>query len=186
MAIKKPGQVDTQINKPKGDQRVSDRIKQRLDHHIKAEFDASQIYRAMGSWCEFNGYFNAAKYFNNHAEEELTHMSKVKKYSLERNCLPVTPNVSKPEMNFADLVDVVNKAYGHEKLVTSLYEEFAKMAIEESDFTTFGFIQWFLREQIEEESSFKSMLDKVEMMKKEGMGMLEIEGEISSNSLIEG
>lgn len=178
MAIKKPNQIDTQVKD--NNQRVSDEIKQRLDYQIKVEFDSSQIYRAMASWCEYKGYFNAAKFYNNHAEEELSHMKKVTKYAIDRNCLPLTPEIKKPDSNFVDLIDTIKNSYEHEKFISSTYEEFAQISVDNHDYTTFGFIQWFLKEQIEEESTFKNILDKIEMMKKEGIGMLEIENEISS------
>ena len=181
--IKKPvgGGKSTTVNDQK---RISDAVKKRLDFHINAEMEASQIYRAMGTWCEYNGMFKAAKYFQNHAEEELGHMKRVQKYLLDRSCLPATPEVKKVSVDFEDLVDVVRKAYEHEVKVSMMYEESAQLAITTPCHTTYVFLQWFLKEQIEEESSFKNLLDKVDMMKKEGVGMLEIEDAISGTSLI--
>lgn len=183
--IKKPGSQSDSSSEYDGNARVSKKIKERLDYHIKAEAEASQIYRAMAQWCDFNGYFKAARFMDRHAEEEMSHMKRVMEYALDRNCLPTTPAMVKPASEFEDLVDVIRKAYKHEKFITDLYQEFAKICVNEGDFVTFTWLQWYLKEQVEEERLFSNMLDKIEMMKKEGVGMLEIEGEIGGSSLVD-
>jgi ferritin len=184
MAIKKPGDNQSTSDTYDSKSRVSKKIKERLDYQIKVEVEASQIYRAMAQWCDFKGYHNAASYLSRHAEEEMQHMKKVQSYMQDRNCMPTTPSMIKPASEFTDLVDVIKKAYEHEKFVSDTYQEFAKIACMEGDYITHAWMQWFLKEQIEEERKFSNILDKIEMMKKEGVGMLEIESEISNGDLV--
>jgi ferritin len=177
--IKKPGEVNaSSTTSKKGEKRLSDILMNRINFHIAAEFEASQIYRAMASWCEYKGLFGTAKFMNRHVEEELDHMKKLRQYALDRNCLPDTPAVKQQSSDFKDLVDVLKKSYEHEMYVTSIYEEFATMALKEPCHTTYQFIQWYLKEQVEEEALFKNLLDKVEMMTEQGVGILEIDEEI--------
>lgn len=177
--IRKPGSSDS-VTSYNGDKRISDGVLKKLNFQISIELEASQLYRAMASWCEFKGYFSTAKFLNRHAEEELTHMKRIQKYLLDRNCMPLTPSISQQPTNFSGLLDVIKKAYEHEKYVSSTYESLAETVLSEKDHTTYAFSQWFLKEQVEEEALLKKILDKVEMMNREGVGILEIDEQVGN------
>lgn len=177
--IKKPGSIDVTPTYS-GDKRISDVVSKKLNFQIAVELEAAQLYRAIASWCEFKGFFSTAKFMNKHAEEELNHMKRVQKYLLDRNCMPITPSISQQPSNFAGLLDVVKKGYEHEKYVSSTYEDLAESVLNAKDHTTYTFTQWFLKEQVEEEALFKKIVDKIEMMNREGVGILEIDEQIGS------
>lgn len=176
--LKKPGIVETVSPAPEN-MRVSDAIANRLNFQIATEFEASQVYRAMATWCEYKGLESTAKFMHRHADEEIGHMNRVKKYAIDRNCLPVTPAVKEQQKEFKDLVDILNKSYAHEIKVTKTYEDFAKLAVQENDYTTFTWIQWYLREQVEEENIFKTKLDRIKSMAEQGLGTMELDEEMS-------
>lgn len=162
MAIIKPG------SSPAGgtsDKRLSDKTIQLLQAQIKVEAEAAQIYYAMSEWCENTGYFGTGRLLSNHSDEERGHMSKVYKYLSDRDVLPVTPEIPAPKKQiFLGLPEVMKAAYEHEKLVTSTYNNLACVCMEEKDFMTFNFALGFLKEQMEEESKFKSMIDEINTM----------------------
>lgn len=177
--IRKPNSSDSNTSY-KGDKRISDNVLKKLNFQIFIEMEASQLYRSMASWCEFKGYFSAAGFLNNQAQEELTHLKKIQKYLLDRNCMPATPAVSQQPTNFSGLLDVIKKAYNHEKYVSSTYEALAENVLLEKDHTTYTFVQWFLKEQVEEEALFNKIIDKIDMMNRDGVGILEIDEQIGN------
>src|SRR3972149_5166936 len=71
-----------------------------LNKHVQAEAYSSQIYLAMASWLEDKGYIGGAKLFRKYSEEELTHMHKIYQYLLDRDFLPVTPVIDKPQNEY--------------------------------------------------------------------------------------
>jgi ferritin len=178
--IKKPGNVNTTISvdTKSVEKRVSPAIENKLNKQIEIEFGASQLYRAAAVWCDYNGLFNLSKFLDKHAGEEMGHMDKVKEYLLDRNCLPVIPAVPQPITQFTDILDVIRKAYEHEKFVTSTYVSLADDTISSKDFVTFTFIQWYLKEQIEEEVIFANLIDRIEYMTKHGLGQIEIDSDL--------
>lgn len=145
--------------------RVPEKVYKMLNDQIKIELEASQIYYAMGEWCEENGYFGGARLFKEHSDEERGHMSKVYKYIQDREGEAITPDVEAPvKQKFVDLKEAIEVAYDHEKYVTDTYNDLAKLSMLESDFATFQFALGFLKEQVEEESKFKNMLDEIGIM----------------------
>lgn len=157
--------------------RLKEPIKKFLNTLIKAELIASQLYRAMAAWCEYTGYDGAAKFYYEQYKEEREHMDKVYKYILDRDCLPITPPCPPSPDNFDSVLDVVQRAYEHEVMVTETYNELAGLCHKENDFVTLQLVNEFLSEQVEEEASQMRFLDRIEAMTKDGAGMILIDKE---------
>lgn len=157
--------------------RLKEPIKKFLQTLIKAELIASQLYRSMAAWCEFVGYDGAATFYYNQYKEEREHMDKVYKYLLDRDCMPITPPCPPSPDNYDSVLDVVQRAYEHEVMVTETYNELAQLCHKEGDFVTLQFANDFLSEQIEEEASQMRFLDRIEAMTNDGAGMILIDHE---------
>lgn len=162
--VKKPSIVASK----KYDKRVSDKMSDMLNMQIEVELEAAQIYKAMASWAEINGYFGTAKFMQDHYKEELDHMDKMYQYILDRNCLAITPEIKQPKLEFSSLYELIKEAYKHEKYVTSTYNEVSMLALKENDYVTFHFIGWYLEEQIEEEMLFSRVLDQYDVLAQSG------------------
>lgn len=157
---------------------LSVKIESLINDLIAAEFNASQLYKAMATWCEYSGYKGFACYFNKHTAEERAHMDKLYVYSLDRQCNPVTPAVKAQPTSFSDLKDVLTKALSHEELIESTYKNAIKIAMAESDMTTFNLFLWYLNEQIEEISKFSYFLDRLEVIGYDKKGMFFLDAEL--------
>ena len=140
-----------------------------LNKHIEAEAYSSQIYLAMSMWCEDNGYTGGAKLFKKYSEEELTHMNKLYQYILDRDYCPITPALEKPANEYSDILDVIETAYKHEIEVSDSYHVTADIAMKERCHTTYAFIHWFIKEQIEEEAKFANLIYKYNILMKTGL-----------------
>jgi len=140
-----------------------------LNDHIQAEVYSSQIYLAMATWCEDNGYFGGAKLFRKYSEEELTHMHKLYQFLLDRDCMPMTPIIDKPQNEYSDILDVIETSYKHEIEVSDSYHVTGDLALKEGCHTTYAFIHWFIKEQIEEEAKFANLILKYNILMKSGV-----------------
>jgi ferritin len=140
-----------------------------LNKHIQAEAYSSQIYLAMATWCEDNGYEGGTKRFKKYAEEELIHMKKLYQFLLDRDFLPVTPTIPQPKNDYKDILEVIETAYKHEIDISNSYHTTAALALKENCYTTFAFVQWFILEQIEEEAKFNTLIDKYNILMKSGI-----------------
>ncbi|WP_319380658.1 ferritin [Thiomicrorhabdus sp.] len=143
---------------------LNEEIKGLLNKQVNAEFFASNIYLQMCAWAEGQGLDGAAAFFRNHSLEERGHMDKIFNYMAECGAAITIEGIPQPPNEFANLMDVLNAAYEHEKKVTAMIKKIAKASFDCEDYTTFNFIEWFIAEQHEEEVLFSKVLSKAEML----------------------
>lgn len=170
--------IEKAFSKPKKTY-LSDKIKSLIDDLISVELNASQLYKAASTWCEYVGYTGTASWLNKHVEEERGHMNKLYEYSLDRQCNPLTPAIKSQPCCFASLKDVLEQGLKHEEFVESKYKAAVKMALSESDITTFTLMQSYLNEQVEEIKLFAGFLDRLEIIGNDKRGQFILDQEIS-------
>lgn len=147
------------------DKLISDALESAVNERIKIEMDSAQIYKAMGSWCRYNGYNNVAKFFFEHADEELTHAQKVINYLDDKNCMAQIPAVAQPNIGgYKDIRALFEISFKHETTVTKSYNDLATMALKETDHEVYAFAQSMLVEQREEMSLYDDYLDKLDLL----------------------
>lgn len=129
-----------------------------LNSQIANELQSSQVYRGMACYLDNCGWTNASKYFMKSSDEELDHMRKVYNYLFDKNCKAIVPCCKDVQQEFTDIRDVLTKSLEHEIVITSNWENIAKLACDSNDKTTMFFSQWFVNEQIEDESKFRELL----------------------------
>ena len=133
-----------------------------LAEHVGREFAASQQYIAIAVYYDSETLPHLAAHFYRQAVEERNHAMMMVQYLLDAN-LPVTvPGVEAPQTEFSDAVSPVALALEQEKRVTEQISELAALAREEGDLVGEQFLQWFLKEQLEEVSSMTALLATVE------------------------
>lgn len=143
--------------------RLSDIVLEKLNEQIGNELMSAQIYFGKACWSDDKGWRGASQYFFKSANEEISHMNKIYNYIFERNCLAKVPVVSVVKQDFLDMREVLELALDHEIAVTAMWNDISEIAKEEGDNTTYAFAQWFLNEQVEEESKFRDLLFKLNL-----------------------
>jgi ferritin len=136
-----------------------------LNDQMNYEFYSSHVYLAMASYCESKDYNGFAKFFMKHAEEERAHGMKIYKYLQDRGERPMITGFESPNNDFESLLDACQQALEHEKLITSRFYNLSDIADSEKEYTTISFLEWFLHEQVEEESLFETVIQKLQRIK---------------------
>jgi len=142
---------------------INKRVEAAVNEQIKREEHSSRLYLAMASWCEVNGFPGAAAFLYAQAEEERMHMLKFVHYLNDRNGHSLMSALEMPAPEYKSLQDVFEKVMKHEEYITASINELYGVSFDEKDFTTGNFLQWFINEQIEEESTMRSILDKLNL-----------------------
>jgi ferritin len=159
---------------------ISQKIEQALNNQIKLEEESSRIYLAMASWCEANGYPGAARFLFVHSDEERMHELKFVNYINDRSGYAKLQALDMPKHDFDSFEDLFEQILKHERYVSSQINELFGLTLEEKDYTTGQFLQWFIMEQIEEESLFRGILDKIELAGGEKGGIFHIDKELGA------
>lgn len=145
------------------------KIEDICNRQVEREAFSSNLYLAMAIWAETNGLAGVAAWLYAQAEEEKLHMLKFIKYINERGGKAIIPALKKPASEFKSVEDVFKEVLKHEEFVTASINEIVALTLEEKDFNTHNFLQWFVTEQVEEEASVKAILDKVRLVGKNNL-----------------
>lgn len=143
---------------------VSERIGSLINEQIKKEQYAAQYYLSMSAWFSARDLDGIANYFRVQSKEELMHADKMFDYLNDVGGTIIVGEIPQPPHDFANFVEVFEKALEHEKIVTKSIFNIVKNANDEGDFATVNFMQWFINEQVEEEASASQLLTKIKMV----------------------
>lgn len=145
------------------------KVEEICNRQVEREGYSSNLYLAMAVWAETNGYPGVADWLYAQAEEEKLHMLKFVKYINERGGKAVIPAMKKPVSEYKNVENLFQEVLKHEEFVTASINEIVALTLEEKDFNTQNFLQWFVTEQVEEEASVRTILDKVRLVGKNNM-----------------
>lgn len=143
---------------------LSKEIEKILNEQIVKEGYSSNLYLAMASWADKEGYAGIAQWLFAQSEEERMHMMKFINFINERGGHAIVPAFDVPPANFDGIKKLFNQVLEHEQYITASINDIVALAIKENDFATHNWIQWFVTEQIEEESSVKTIIDKLNLL----------------------
>ena len=123
-----------------------------LNEQFYNELYASHLYFAMSAILKRMPYQGMAKWMRLQSKEEMAHAEKIYEFLVERDAVFATDAVAKPETkNIVSPLDAYKAAYAHEQLVTAQIAKIFELANEEKDWVTADLMNWFLKEQAEEE-----------------------------------
>ncbi len=143
---------------------VSQNIEKALNKQIRIEAESSQIYLSMACWAESKGFEGVAEFMFAQADEEREHMLKLLKYLIERGGNAVISELSKPATGFNSPKQMFEEVLEHEIFVSNSINDLVSITFEEKDFATNNFLQWYVAEQIEEEATARTILDKINLI----------------------
>jgi len=149
------------------------KVEEILNRQIEREDYSSQLYLSMASWAENKGFEGVSNWLYAQAEEERVHLLKLVKYVNERDGVALIPGINTPPNDFGDVFVMFDQVLKHEKYISASINEIVGVCIAENDYTTQNWIQWFVTEQIEEESSVKAIIDKLNLLGKNNLYMFD-------------
>jgi ferritin len=144
---------------------------ERLNEQIGHEFAAHQQYVACAVHYDGETLPQLARFFYRQALEERDHAMMMVQYLLDADAQVTVPGVSAPRTSFADIVEPVALALEQERRVSDQINQLAATAREERDFTSEQFMQWFIKEQVEEVATMSDLLRVVQRSKDDPMAI---------------
>lgn len=150
---------------------MNERVENALNEQIEKEASSSQFYLAMASWAEENGLEGTANFLYGHSDEERFHMLKLVKFVNERGGSARVPGLAQPPSEFKSLLNVFELLLEHEIMVTESINNLVDVCLQEKDYTTHNFVQWYVSEQLEEEALARTVLDKLKLIGEDKAGL---------------
>lgn len=155
-------------------------IEKSLNEQVEKEAASSQLYLAMAIWAEVKGLSGIASFLYSHSDEERGHMLKLVKFINERGGMAIIPDLEAPKSDFESIEDVFSTLLNHEILVTESINQLVYTCLQEKDFTTHNFMQWFVAEQLEEEALAREVMDKIHMIGSDKGGLYLFDRDINN------
>lgn len=143
---------------------VSEKVEAALNKQILLEGQSSQFYLSMASWAENKGFGGTCEFLYRQADEEREHMLKLVRYVNERGGTALIPAITQPEQNFESLTKVFELLLEHELKVSAEINNVVHICLQEQDYPTHNFMQWYVSEQIEEEATARSIMDRIHLI----------------------
>jgi ferritin len=143
---------------------LTQKVEKILVTQIEKEAYSSHLYLAMASWAENSGFEGTAQWLYAQSEEEHMHMLKFVAYINERGGKSIIPAIKQPPIDYADIRELFEQVYKHEKYISGSINEIVGICMEDKDYSTNNWIQWFVNEQIEEEKAVKTIIDKLNLI----------------------
>jgi ferritin len=143
---------------------LSKKVEKALNAQIRIEAESSQAYLSMASWAELKGLEGISLFMYKHSDEERMHMLKLIKFVNERGGHAIVSDLKAPKTDFGSFQAMFKELLEHEIYVSSSINDLVHITLQEKDYATHNFLQWYVAEQIEEEALARNILDKINLI----------------------
>src|ERR1700748_2466062 len=143
--------------------RLSQTLAAALNQQMTNEAHNAQIYLAYASWASNEGYDGIANFLFRHSNEERNHMMKILEYILKRGAKVVVSAIPSPGPEPTNVNDCFEKIFKSEVENTASIYNIVNMSMAEKDWATWNFMQWFVKEQTEEETLALDLMAKIKI-----------------------
>jgi len=140
-------------------------VEKLLNEQINHEFHAAYLYLSMSAYFEKENLKGFSHWMKIQAKEETGHAMKIFEYLFSMNSSPALTKIDAPKISWKDSEEAFSDAYLHEQKVTKQIYNLVEKAQKAGDHATVNFLQWYVKEQVEEESNALETLEKIKMLK---------------------
>ncbi len=132
-----------------------------LNRQINREFYSAYLYFSMSAWFESQNLKGFAQWMRAQSREERVHGEKIFDFVLARGGKVTLGAIEAPKSEWSSAGNVFEDVYSHEQKVTAMIHNLVELATREKDPATLGMLQWFVKEQVEEEASASDVLVRI-------------------------
>ncbi len=158
----------------------TEKVKQLLNEQIEKEFFSAYLYLYFANYYEEQGLKGFANWFTVQAQEERDHALLFIKY-MQNNDIKVTfQTIAKPDTALNTHSDALHASLAHEQYVTASIHAIYEASHEAKDFRTMQFLDWFIREQAEEETNSTDNIKKMELFGSDTKGLYMLDQELGT------
>lgn len=163
---------------------ISEKLVKGLNDQMNYEFYSAHAYLAMAAYCSGENLDGFANFFLVQAEEERFHAMKFYHFINNMGERALIVGFPTPHNEFSSVLDVFENGLKHEKEVTRRIYELADIALDEREHATMTFLKWFIEEQVEEEASFDSIIQKLKRIDADSNAFFMLESELGKRTFV--
>lgn len=157
---------------------LTDELEQALNNQVTMEFEAAIVYRQLSIDMDAVDLPGIAGWFKAQAEEEQVHAEKFVEHMLDRGATPLIQPLNPTGEHATGVLAAFEAALAHEKKVSESIREIYRLAQRTGDIDSFPLLNWFVNEQLEEESTVSAIIGRIKMIGEDGNGLLRLDSEL--------
>jgi ferritin len=161
---------------------LSPTIEAAINKQLKLEISSAYTYLAMSAYCESRNFPGFAAWMKVQWQEELSHAMKLFGYLTDRGSKAVFEAIDKPQTEYASPHAMFNEVLKHEEQVTQAINGLYDLAIKENDHATQIELQWFIKEQVEEEKSVSDVLHMLRTAGDSGLSLMMLDRQLGQRA----
>lgn len=159
---------------------INDKLLDTLNKQVTAEHQAALIYQQLAYDLDSLSFSGMSTWMAAQADEERVHAEKIADHILARGAHVKLGDIEIPELQVDSPLDAFTIALDHERKVSEMIRNLARVADEVQDFDSRTLVNWFLNEQIEEEDSVGGIIDQLKLVGDDGAGLLRIDARLGT------
>ena len=159
---------------------ISKTMSDALNKQFNEEINSAYLYDSMAADFYARNLPGFAVWMTGQAGEERMHAQKIHHYLDENGERVFYAAIPEPQAEWKSPLDAINAALGHEKFISQCIHDLVRLARKEDDIPTESFLGWYVNEQVEEESTAQSLIDKLEMVGDNRFGLYQLDKEVST------
>lgn len=159
---------------------ISNRMVEAINKQINEELFSAYLYLSMSTFFENMSLGGFANWMRVQAQEEQFHAMKFFDYLQERGSKVELLAIEKPANNWESIQEVFEATLEHEEHITSKINELVTISLEEKDYASQNFLQWYVDEQVEEEATASEILEQIKFLGDNKHGLLMLDREFKA------
>ena len=156
------------------------KIAEKLNEQVNKELYSSYLYLDFANYYADEGLDGFAHWYEVQAKEERDHALMIRAYLIDNGVRVTFDAIDKPDKVFKTHLDPLEAGLTHEKYVTSLIADIYAVAFEKKDFKTMQFLDWFVKEQGEEEKNAEDLVKKMKLFGGDSKGLYMLNQELAA------
>ena len=159
---------------------IGERLSNAMNDQIKNEIESFYIYQSMVAYFHSVSLDGMAHWMRCQAHEEMNHAMKIFDHIIDRGGKVILQDLKQLKTEWSSPAEAFKDAYEHEKFISGKINELMTVAREEKDYPAEPLLDWFTKEQIEEEASSGKIADELEMAGADKSALLMLDRELGT------
>ena len=159
---------------------ISKKMEAALNEQINKEIYSAYLYLAMSAYCNKLNLPGAEHWFRMQYDEEVLHMTKMFDYVMQHGGNAHLLQIDEPPREFGTVLEIFEASLAHEQFVTQSINELLDVAVEERDHASQVFLQWYITEQVEEESNVDEIIQRLKLAGDNGSALMMIDDKLAT------
>jgi len=155
-------------------------LQKAMNDQVRKEFESAYIYLSMAAWMEDQTLPGFAAWLRQQAREEAGHAMKIYDHLIDRGCRVELQPLAGPPTDFQTSLEVFQEVKKHEEQVTKSINDLYGLAVNDRDYASQVFLEWFITEQVEEEKTVSDIADALRLAADSGPALLLLDRELGA------